>query len=328
MCASFTHLRRAFPGLAVFCLISAPAFAQRSDVDRIVAFGASLTDSGNAFVYMTARSDCGTSHLVPPYDTLDDLLVPDGPYARGGHHFSNGATWLEELARSLALGGNARPALRNDGTKASNYAVGGARAVDFPCRFNLPDQLARYVSDFAHTSPSTLVAMEIGGNDVRDALVVASGGGDPSPVLEGAIGSLATSISQLYIHGARRFLILNVPNPGRTPAVRMLGPQAVAGAQMLAIGFNQGLATALSQLRIALPGIDLRELDVYTTLEDVVAQPERFGFVNTTSACVTPNDPPFACRKPDTYAFWDGIHPTRALHALVARQALARISAP
>jgi phospholipase/lecithinase/hemolysin len=33
---------------------------------------------------------------------------------------------------------------------------------------------------------------------------------------------------------------------------------------------------------------------------------------------------PFTCETPDEYLFWDGIHPTRAAHTIVA-QKVARI---
>ena len=309
-----------------------PARAQNAphaSIDRVVAFGASLTDSGNAFIWLSepANQNCGTPLNVPPYDALDDLLVPDGPYARGGDHFSNGATWVEGLARYLALAGNARPALQNTGMKASNYAVGGARAVaNYPCRFNLPAQVGTYLADFPQTSARTLVVIEIGGNDVRDALVAAASGQDPSPYIQNAIVSLSTNILQLYGHGAKTFLILNVPDIGKTPAVRALGPAAVAGAHFLSNAYNGGLAAAVQGLVGA--GIDVRILDVYATLNAVVADPGQYGFLNVTDACVTPNQPPFTCAQPDTYVFWDGIHPTKALHAIVAQQAIAVISAP
>lgn len=322
MSASTFHRVLSASAIALF-LLHAPAFAQPSNIDRVVTFGASLSDPGNAFRWLSENPDCGTFLSVPPYDDL----VPNGPYARGGHHFSNGDTWIEQLARDLALDQNAQPAFRSADMKATNYAVGGARAVSgFPCRFNLPDQVGAYLDEFPHTSASTLVVIEIGGNDVRDALVAAGAGHDPVPYIQNALASLAANISRLYSNGARRFLLLNVPDVGKTPAVRMLGPVAVAAAGALSQAYNIGLAFAVQGLG-ALPDIDLRVLDVYTLLNNVVASPDGYGFVNVTDACITPGEPPFACNKPDMYAFWDGIHPTEALHALVAQQALTVISA-
>jgi len=315
-----------------------PARAQNApyaSIDRVVAFGASLTDTGNAFIWLSepANQDCGTPLNFPPYDALDDFLVPDGPYAKGGHHFSNGATWLEGLALYLALAGNARPALQNTGMKGSNYAVGGARAVaDYPCRFNLPAQVGAYLADFPQTSARTLVAIEIGGNDVRDALVAAASGQDPGLYIANALGSLSQSIIQLYGSGAQKFLILNVPDIGKAPAVRMLdqilhaGGAVIGAAGALSDSYNLYLADAVQGLVGA--GIDVRILDVHTTLDTVVADPGKYGFLNATDACITPNQPPFKCANPDTYVFWDGIHPTHALHAIVAQQAIMVISAP
>ena len=313
-----------------------PAGAQnapRASIEQVVAFGASLTDTGNAFIWLSepANRNCGTPLNVPPYDALDDLLVPDGPYAKGGHHFSNGATWVEGLAGYLALAGNARPAFRNTGMKASNYAVGGARAVaNYPCRFNLPAQVLAYVSHFPQTSEHTLIAIEIGGNDVRDALVAVAGSGNPNDAglyIANALGSLSNSIIQLYGHGAKQFLIPNVPDVGKTPAVRTLGPGAAGAANFISMAYNAQLTGVVQQLA-QLPGIDIRILDIYATLNTVVAEPGTYGFSNVTDACITPNQPPFSCAQPDTYVFWDGIHPTKALHAIVAQQAIDAIFAP
>jgi phospholipase/lecithinase/hemolysin len=244
---------------------------------------------------------------------------------------------VEGLARYLALARNARPAFQNTGTEASNYAVGGARAVaDYPCRFNLPGQVDTYLAEFPQTSANTLVAIEIGGNDVRDALVaVLLSGGNlaaAGPYIQSALDSLGNSIFQLYANGAQHFLVLNVADIGKTPAVRKLAadlglPVILLLGDAVSSAYNGGLALLVQGLG-ALPGIDVRILDIYTTLNDVVANPATYGFVDVTHACVTPNVPPFACAKPDGYAFWDGIHPTKALHAIVAQQAIAVISAP
>jgi outer membrane lipase/esterase len=55
-------------------------------------------------------------------------------------------------------------------------------------------------------------------------------------------------------------------------------------------------------------------------LNAIVAVPSAFGLTNATSACVTPNMAPFTCHHADGFLFWDGIHPTKAGHAILARE--------
>ena len=70
---------------------------------------------------------------------MNPLLIPTAPCARGGHHFSDGATWLEQLVRSLGLADFVRPAFASGSAKATNYAVGAARAYDDGQSLNLAD---------------------------------------------------------------------------------------------------------------------------------------------------------------------------------------------
>ena len=58
-------------------------------------------------------------------------------HAKGGHHFSNGATWVEQYARSVGLARSVRPALASADSRAANFAVGAARAYDDGVNFNL-----------------------------------------------------------------------------------------------------------------------------------------------------------------------------------------------
>jgi len=289
-------------------------------------FGSSLSDSGNAFVLLSDSQaygfdescNLGTPANVPPYDKLDAFLIPDGSYARGGHHVSNGATWIEQFARARGLSGDTRPALRSEGTKASNYAVGGARAVDYPCRFNLSNQLIAYQQDAILPTEKTLFVLEIGGNDVRDALATQ----DPDIIVY-ALSNIADTIAILYSQGARKFLLVNVPAIGETPALKILDdmiPGVAQAANYLTNVFNSNLESLQDSLN-ALPEVDIRTFDLYTLLNEIIADPENFGITNTEDACVTPNVAPFTCKNPDSYLFWDGIHPTKAVHAIMAQKA-------
>src|ERR1044071_8906267 len=117
--------------LVLFATSTVPMAAQ-APFEQIVAFGTSLSDPGNAFALRG-----GTN--TPPDYLLDPLLIPSAPYARGGHHYSNGATWVEQLARSNGLAGSVRPAFASQ-SGASNYAVAAARAREDGSNLNLRQQ--------------------------------------------------------------------------------------------------------------------------------------------------------------------------------------------
>lgn len=300
---------------AMAAAVIVPAGAQ-APFERIVVFGTSLSDSGNAFALR------GGTSTAPDYD-LDPLLVPSAPYARGGLHFSNGATWIEQFARSRGLAGSARPALLADDTIATNYAVAAARAREDGVNFNLARQVDAFLQQFGGAAPAdALYVIDMGGNDIRDALV-AYGSGGAGPILEAANTAIFQAITQLYDAGARKFLVWRAPNVGLTPAIRRLdqiNPGAAFLAGALSQAFNAGLDGVVAYLS-ALQGISIRRLDAYGLIANIVANPAAYGLANVTAACVTPNDAPFTCPNPDEYLFWDGIHPTKAGHAILANKA-------
>jgi len=286
----------------------------RAPFDRIVAFGTSLSDPGNAFALRG-----GTN--TPPDYWLDPLLVPQAPYARGGHHFSNGATWVELFARSIGLAGNARPALASNGD-GTNYAVAAARACEDGLNFNLSAQVDAFLQQVGNVAPSgALYSIEMGGNDIRDAIVAYPNG--HGAILQCAVVSVAANITRLYAAGARRFIVWRAPDVGLTPAIGILdrvNPGAKTLATALSQAFNQGLDGAVGQLT-QLPGINLKRLDAFRLLHDIVNMPSAFGLTNVVSPCITPNVPPFTCDAPDEYLYWDGIHPSAATHAIIASEA-------
>ncbi len=132
-------------GLLALVLLAPGICAAQTTFGRIVVFGTSLSDPGNAFALIGQMS-------TPPYDTLDTFLIPDAPYANGGHHFSNGATWIEQFARPLGLAGNAGPAFQGSGMEATNYAVGGARAREVGPD-TLSAEVGAFLNDFGGAAP-------------------------------------------------------------------------------------------------------------------------------------------------------------------------------
>lgn len=301
--------------------------------DGIVAFGDSLSDPGNVFVATGLQS-------VRPFNEDN---IPDYPYARGGHHFSNGSTWIEQLSSDLKLKEGTGPALRT--SAFTNYAFGAARARDTGSPYDLARQVTQFLGSGQVITPDTLISLYVGGNDVRDALVAfneayieaylltidpagsnveeaeaageAAGTAAAGEILTDAITSIATNIVALASAGDSQFLVPNVPNIGVTPAVRALGAEAAFLASLLSVQFNLALESTLQGLELM--GIQITRLNVYQLINDVVDDPGVAGLVNSTDACITPLVRKGAfCNQPDDYLFWDGIHPTRAGHAYLA----------
>ena len=276
----------------------------------IVVFGDSLSDPGNAFALVG-----GTN--TPPDYSQDFFLVPDKPYARGGHHFSNGATWIEQFARSKGLAASVQPAFRGSSAGATNYAVGSARAHDDGSEVNLTHQVGRFLQDFASAAPAdALYVIEIGGNDIRD--VAATGDGS---IIAGALGAIQTNIVSLYTAGARKFLVWNAPKVAVTPAIRMadaLVPGTAAAIDGVTVQYNAALEIVLGTLEQALYGSQIVRFNAYDKIAAIYADGAAFGLSEVNAPCITPNVAPFACQNPDDYMFWDGIHPTKAVHAIFA----------
>jgi phospholipase/lecithinase/hemolysin len=315
-------------GIAVLMLqFFLPALsASQNDTNGLVVFGDSLSDTGNKYAIT------GFANTPPYSELLEFFLVADGPYTRGGLHHSNGATWIEQYARPLGQAGYVRPALRSQGT-ARNYAYGGARArlepVIIPnANQHLPTQVTNFLADVNNMAPSdALYMLFIGGNDIFDAVFALSS--DPSgatseAVLNNAVTSVATQVARLSFYGARHLVVLNAPDLGLTPAVGIadaifsssnpaINPgDVIAAATQFSILYNAGLNAALGSV----PGVQI--IDIFTEFQNLVSNPQDFGLTNSTHACVTPDQPPYACKKPDEFVFWDGVHPTKVTHSIIA----------
>jgi phospholipase/lecithinase/hemolysin len=198
--------------------------------------------------------------------------------------------------------------------------------------FHLTTQVGLFLQSGRSISSDDLFSVYVGGNDVRDAfakfLEVYLSTGNPllaqaeaQVIIGEAIESIKDTIELLATFGATNFLVPNVPNIGVTPAIQSLGPLAVGVATDLSTGFNAALEATLSGLESGY-SINITRLNVFTLINNIVTDPGIADLANATEPCITPGVYKGAfCTRPDEYLFWDGIHPTRAGHAYLARAA-------
>lgn len=267
-----------------------------------VVIGSSLSDTGNA---------CPTaaSPGCPP--------VP--PYAAG--RISNGTLYVETVAGRYGAAVN--PSTRG----GNNFAYAGARTGAIPgltTQSTTPSMLAQVQSfidrpnSTAQSNPQTLFVVEAGGayfNNFSAGLpLIQAGTITTTQFVTAAVTDVVTVMTRLYAAGARNMLLINSPNLGGTPGVQALGAAAAGAGTQLAAGFNQALAGQVALLVANSPGLKVYTLDAFALFNEVQGNPAGFGLTNATAPCVTTT----VCATPDTYMFWDSVHPTRAMGAIVA----------
>ena len=305
---------------AALALAAAPAFAQATAASndhpysQTVFFGDSLTDSG---------------HFRPA------LIQVAGPEAALVGKFTTNPwlVWSEYLADFYGTDATAA----NQG--GDNYAVGGARSgTDVVGALgptpSMTTQLASYLAATGGTvDPNALYTVWGGNNDVFAAVATAGAGGDPAPVIGGAVAAQVGVVGTLQAAGAQYILVPTIPDIGLTPGFRAQGAAAQGAGTQLSAAYNDALFGAFAQA-----GLRVIPLDTFHLFQEVVANPAAFGFSNITGTACQPQITaqsltcnPNTYVTPDaatSYAFADGVHPSGAAHAVIADYATSVLEAP
>ncbi len=290
---------------------SAPVFSQ------IVVFGDSLSDDGN--VRHVMEDDYLTSYPGGDFNYSDGRFTNSSDTDPSSDTYAE--TWHEQLARTF-LG---MAATTNSLDGGLDYAFGGATTASgttdrtvinnpFPFGggdFTLTvDNLGKQVDDYLASNtpdPSALYIIWGGGNDLFDD--------DSSDNVTATASNVEGLVEELARAGARSFLVPNIPPLGLVPLYK--DDATTATALNLAAGeyrseLNADLDAAITTLAGEGITITLYRLDAYGLLYRMATNPGDYGFTNIFDSAQGEDV------DPDTYLFWDDLHPTTAGHYQIA----------
>jgi phospholipase/lecithinase/hemolysin len=102
-----------------------------------------------------------------------------------------------------------------------------------------------------------------------------------------------------------------------------MGAAAQAKFNGLATQFHSQLSAVEEDLQARL-GIKIHPLDVYSLVDQVIADPGRFGITDVTDQAKSRDegDPGVVVANPQQYLLWDNIHPTETFEQLLGTQAI------
>ncbi len=281
--------------------LTAPAFGQ--SFTGLYVFGDSLSDNGNLF-RLTGQ--------------------PPAPYFQG--RFSNGATYAERLPGLLGF----------TYTPSTNYAVGGALTSTahnsgIP-NVGMQSQVNNFLGSGRAFGPRDLVVVWGGANDYFATLAtVATQSQTQAQATIGSqitttIGNLAGQVQALARAGAREIIVPNLPLLGATPGVSASGATATATANLITTTHNSNLASTMGAVGRGV-GANVYLIDTAALFTDLQTNPAKYGLTNTTAQCVQTA----ACVGGSSatqaqYLFWDGVHPTAAVHQIYATYVAANLT--
>ena len=305
-----THMLSA--SLIALAALPAPAAAQQ--IDRIVAFGDSLADTGNALQLLLSNPA-----TPAPLKAQLQQLYPTG-------RFSGGINYIDVLSDIL----NA-PVL--------NYAVGGANTGTVNQFTGLPGFTQETAIFLGGTTPpgtifppndgfqeGDLLALSIGVNDGR-AFWQANPAGTTAQAQAAALTSVtnATANLNLLVAAGAPTISYVALDAGLTPDV-LVGPTLAALGSAFSATFNTNLQETLAGY--AADGVTVHYLDGATVLGIVAANPEAFGISTLNCPTPTPTAPGCLLGASGFLFYADGIHPTSDGMRIIAQYVAAQLAAP
>ena len=294
---------------------------EQEKINRIVAFGDSLSDTTNFRNGASGLNDAGSA-----------------TYYAG--RFTNGKIWLDYLSDELNL-------------PVYNWSIAGAGTENFVSFINGTTSQVQSWLDYMNTDCSTcsnlnainkfynpsntLFTMLIGGNDLLTY----------KNSVERMLANQEYAITKLIEGGARNIVLINLPDLSRTPVflIRYPDPRERLRNQEITkrevIAYNDGLQAMVDTMNTNFPKtnlagkLNIQVFDAYTLLNGVLDNPASYGFTNTTDSCLAvteetvftyakSGEPRNICKDGNgnslvnSFVYFDLMHPTTRTHKVLA----------
>jgi len=259
-------------------------------------FGDSLSDNGNVYA-------------------LTNRTTPPSPYFQG--RFSNGPVFTELLGNTLAPHSTVSAQRGN-----LNFAYGGATAGPGSAVPNLTQQVGFYRLQGLPAARTDLFTVLAGPNDLIPVLSAATTPANPAALDTAGFNAavnVANSIQALVGVGARNIVAAGLPNLGVTPRTLAGGSTGVALGQRASSAFNNEYRARLGAIAAsAAADVNIVYVDLQGILDRVALDYRALGYANATSFFLAPAAAGGGVGDPNSYVFWDDIHPTARTHAILA----------
>ena len=168
---------------------------------------------------------------------------------------------------------------------------------------------AQQITDYLKTHPritdKTLFVVWGGANDILNAT-------SEDDIIDAGINQ-TLNIQRLIDAGATQFIIPNLPPLGSVPRLNGSPTTSVPATQAAAL-YNEVLAGGIDLLHdfYRHRHLQLAQLDVYSLFNKIIAASAKYSLANVTESSQG------EAVDPDTYLFWDGLHPTTHGHNILA----------
>ncbi|MDA0420226.1 SGNH/GDSL hydrolase family protein [Vibrio alginolyticus] len=271
------------------------AAMQPDQINKVVALGDSLSDTGNIFNASQWRFPNPNSWFLG--------------------HFSNGFVWTEYVAKAKNL-------------PLYNWAVGGAAGENqYIALTGVGEQVSSYLTYTKlaknYNPANTLFTLEFGLNDFMNY----------NRSVPEVKADYAEALIRLTDAGAKNFMLMTLPDATKAPQFKYSTQEEIETIRAKVLKMNEFIKAQAMYYKAQ--GYNIALFDTHALFEKLTSAPEEHGFVNASDPCLDINRSSSvdymythslrsecAASGADKFVFWDVTHPTTATHRYVAEKML------